>query len=52
MSDPRSNTTLTTPDVERFVDGGRHPSLIEASLYSAKSISTGGFSHSSMTEAW
>ena len=39
MSDPRSNTALTTPDVERFVDGGRHPSLIEASLYSAKSIS-------------
>jgi chromosome segregation ATPase len=39
MSDPRSNTALTTPDVERFVDGGRPPSLIEASLSSARSIS-------------
>lgn len=39
MSDPRTQTALTAPGVERITGTGRSPSLIEASLSSAKSIS-------------
>jgi hypothetical protein len=34
----RDNAAPTVADVERFADGGRNPSLIEASLRSARSI--------------
>jgi hypothetical protein len=39
MSDPRTQTALMAPDIERIADAGRPRSLIEASLSSAKSIS-------------
>jgi chromosome segregation ATPase len=39
MSDPRTQTALTAPDVERIADAGRPRSLIDASLSAARSIS-------------
>jgi hypothetical protein len=39
MSDPKTLTALTSLEIERVVDAGHRPTLIEASLSSAKSIS-------------